>query len=444
MAPAPNYYQLLEIDMHADETAIKKAYRKVALVNHPDKTLHLPDAERARREALFKLTTTAQEVLTDAQKRRDYDWKLSRTTRPIHDYSSQSTQSASRQQESYYHQYKRPQASRWPKTPPPNSHGPSAWESQGFGGIRPPPNNGTPKTPFQYFTEDFGREQYQTITFRQPYYYYSLEELRVADYNQGRRYADNNGGAGMFGQNSESHPPHDYTTGSAPGMSGKDGSDAWFYAPVHRDYGRTQVTYSDWRGWEFTVGVSKRFEWVLPPVLPSLQDDTRREITIRLFMVRNWVTDELRDSFMTEVMVTVKTTPESRQTALSAIWVETRDGNVELSITLATASDDVQAATPPTASPSWTWAFDVDMGFLVPFYKRFRASHVMVYPTFPGHAVLEGGEVPESAPYPVGSPAAVLAGKFPGIQFAKLSKHFYCEEVWAETRRWRLVAVGWI
>jgi nuclear pore complex protein Nup98-Nup96 len=42
--------------------------------------------------------------------------------------------------------------------------------------------------------------QYQTISFQQPYQNYSLEELRVADYNQGRRYGNQNGQAGAFGQ----------------------------------------------------------------------------------------------------------------------------------------------------------------------------------------------------------------------------------------------------
>ncbi|CAG5140466.1 uncharacterized protein ALTATR162_LOCUS716 [Alternaria atra] len=72
------------------------------------------------------------------------------------------------------------------------------------GGSNPPPNNGTANTPFQPFQEKDGtgnaQSQYQTITFQQPYTNYSLEELRVADYNQGRRYGNQNGQAGAFGQ----------------------------------------------------------------------------------------------------------------------------------------------------------------------------------------------------------------------------------------------------
>jgi nuclear pore complex protein Nup98-Nup96 len=67
------------------------------------------------------------------------------------------------------------------------------------------PNNGTASTPFQAHTEKDGTsatQHYQTITFQQPYTNYSLEELRVADYNQGRRYGNQNGQGGAFGQSS--------------------------------------------------------------------------------------------------------------------------------------------------------------------------------------------------------------------------------------------------
>jgi len=76
----------------------------------------------------------------------------------------------------------------------------------GFGAAAAaPPNNGTGTTPFSAFSEKDGTsttatQQYQTITFMQPYQNYSLEELRVVDYNQGRRYGNQNGQAGAFGQ----------------------------------------------------------------------------------------------------------------------------------------------------------------------------------------------------------------------------------------------------
>jgi nuclear pore complex protein Nup98-Nup96 len=84
-----------------------------------------------------------------------------------------------------------------------NAFGGGATSGFGAGAAgQPPPNNGTASVPFSAFQEKDagGQQQFQTITFQQPYQHYSLEELRLADYNQGRRYGNSNGQAGAFGQ----------------------------------------------------------------------------------------------------------------------------------------------------------------------------------------------------------------------------------------------------
>ncbi|KAF2471836.1 uncharacterized protein BDR25DRAFT_303231 [Lindgomyces ingoldianus] len=72
----------------------------------------------------------------------------------------------------------------------------------GVGATANAPNNGTASTPFNAFVEkdNSGSQHFQTITFQAPYQHYSLEELRLVDYNQGRRYGNQNGQAGAFGQ----------------------------------------------------------------------------------------------------------------------------------------------------------------------------------------------------------------------------------------------------
>ncbi len=65
---AKDYYELLGIERAADEGAIKKAYRKLALKYHPDRN---PDDKEA--EAHFKQVSEAYSVLSDPQKRRLYD-----------------------------------------------------------------------------------------------------------------------------------------------------------------------------------------------------------------------------------------------------------------------------------------------------------------------------------------------------------------------------------
>ncbi|KAJ6007730.1 hypothetical protein N7540_011706 [Penicillium herquei] len=68
----------------------------------------------------------------------------------------------------------------------------------------PPACEGTGSTPFSAFTEKDGtsntNNHYQSISFMQPYNKFSFEELRLADYQQGRRFGNGSGqGAGAFG-----------------------------------------------------------------------------------------------------------------------------------------------------------------------------------------------------------------------------------------------------
>ena len=63
-----DYYQLLEVPRDADEKALKKAYRALAMQYHPDR-----NPGDAKAEAKFKEVSEAYEVLADPQKRRIYD-----------------------------------------------------------------------------------------------------------------------------------------------------------------------------------------------------------------------------------------------------------------------------------------------------------------------------------------------------------------------------------
>jgi len=65
---SPNYYEVLGVQREASNAEIKKAYRKLALANHPD---HNP--EDAASEARFKEISEAYAVLGDSEKRAQYD-----------------------------------------------------------------------------------------------------------------------------------------------------------------------------------------------------------------------------------------------------------------------------------------------------------------------------------------------------------------------------------
>uniref|UniRef100_H3CTA2 DnaJ heat shock protein family (Hsp40) member B12a n=1 Tax=Tetraodon nigroviridis TaxID=99883 RepID=H3CTA2_TETNG len=62
-----DYYQILGVEKSASEEDLKKAYRKLALKFHPDKN-HAPGATEA-----FKAIGNAYAVLSNAEKRRQYD-----------------------------------------------------------------------------------------------------------------------------------------------------------------------------------------------------------------------------------------------------------------------------------------------------------------------------------------------------------------------------------
>lgn len=71
-AKRKDYYKILEIAKDANQPDIKKAYRKLALVHHPDRNGETEE-KRAVAEQKFKDITEAYEVLSDEQKRNRYD-----------------------------------------------------------------------------------------------------------------------------------------------------------------------------------------------------------------------------------------------------------------------------------------------------------------------------------------------------------------------------------
>ena len=63
-----DYYKILEVDEKASQDEIKKAYRKLSLLHHPDKNQGNPEAE-----AKFKQINEAYQVIGDETERKKYD-----------------------------------------------------------------------------------------------------------------------------------------------------------------------------------------------------------------------------------------------------------------------------------------------------------------------------------------------------------------------------------
>ena len=68
MADKRDYYEVLGVDRNASDADLKKAYRKLAKKYHPDVNPGDKDAE-----AKFKEATEAYGILSDPDKRKQYD-----------------------------------------------------------------------------------------------------------------------------------------------------------------------------------------------------------------------------------------------------------------------------------------------------------------------------------------------------------------------------------
>src|SRR5690348_5834946 len=68
MSQKRDYYEVLGVSRDADDAAVKSAYRKLALMYHPDRNPNNPDAADK-----FKEASEAYAVLCDSEKRARYD-----------------------------------------------------------------------------------------------------------------------------------------------------------------------------------------------------------------------------------------------------------------------------------------------------------------------------------------------------------------------------------
>ena len=65
-----DYYKILEVSENVEISEIKKKYRKLAMKYHPDRNA---GDERAAKK--FREITEAYEVLSNGEKRKEYDYK---------------------------------------------------------------------------------------------------------------------------------------------------------------------------------------------------------------------------------------------------------------------------------------------------------------------------------------------------------------------------------
>ena len=68
-----NYYEILEVDIHASQEMIDRAYKLLAKRYHPDTK---PEEEKQSAEEHFKEISEAYEILSDKEKRESYTEEL--------------------------------------------------------------------------------------------------------------------------------------------------------------------------------------------------------------------------------------------------------------------------------------------------------------------------------------------------------------------------------
>ncbi|ACO67365.1 predicted protein, partial [Micromonas commoda] len=66
-------YKILDVSRRANDGEIKRAYRKLSLRYHPDKQQGKSAEDVERAQDRFVKIQKAYEVLSDAEKRRNYD-----------------------------------------------------------------------------------------------------------------------------------------------------------------------------------------------------------------------------------------------------------------------------------------------------------------------------------------------------------------------------------
>ena len=68
-----SYYDILEINNNASDAEIKKAFKKLSIKWHPDKWANKSEKEKKEAEEKFKDINEAYQVLSDPQKKSNYD-----------------------------------------------------------------------------------------------------------------------------------------------------------------------------------------------------------------------------------------------------------------------------------------------------------------------------------------------------------------------------------
>lgn len=100
-----NYYEILEVSKNASKEVIEKAYKVLAKKYHPD--LQEP-ANKKISEEKMKLINEAYEILSDDNKRRNYNIELENKEKAIREQQVNNYKDIEEDDEEYYEEYEKP------------------------------------------------------------------------------------------------------------------------------------------------------------------------------------------------------------------------------------------------------------------------------------------------------------------------------------------------
>lgn len=75
-----NLYKILGVNITADKAEIKKRYRELAKKYHPDKLVNASQEEKIKAEKIFREINNAYTILSDEEKRKEYDETLANSS----------------------------------------------------------------------------------------------------------------------------------------------------------------------------------------------------------------------------------------------------------------------------------------------------------------------------------------------------------------------------
>lgn len=81
-----NYYDVLDIEKNATQAEIKKAYKHLSLIHHPDKHSDASNEERHKQEDIFKRIQFAFQVLSNPIEKAAYDRQNNNQYNPYSSY----------------------------------------------------------------------------------------------------------------------------------------------------------------------------------------------------------------------------------------------------------------------------------------------------------------------------------------------------------------------